>query len=121
MQSRPLISVTGKILASWFPIFTFVSGSYEHVVASIFLIPEGMMQGASLSVGRYIGTALVPAFLGNAIGAAVLALPLVYLYGGNEFDPEASQASSSSQGTLPQFGNQGHSPTYVKDIERAEP
>lgn len=77
----------------------------------MFLIPEGLIQGSSVGVGRYIYNAMIPAFLGNIVGAALLALPLLYLHGGNEFDPRAeketvaagqdSQTTSHSGHTLP--------------------
>jgi formate/nitrite transporter len=35
--------VTGKILATWFPIFAFVIGGFEHIVANMFYIPAGML------------------------------------------------------------------------------
>lgn len=51
--------VISKIVAAWFPIFVFVSAGFEHVVASMFLIPEGLMQGSTVSVGRYIWNAMI--------------------------------------------------------------
>ena len=33
----------GKILAIWFPIFAFVIGGFEHVVANMYYIPAGMI------------------------------------------------------------------------------
>lgn len=35
--------VAGKIFAIWFPIFAFVIGGFEHVVANMFYIPTGML------------------------------------------------------------------------------
>lgn len=142
----------GKVLCAWFPIFTFVAGGYEHVIASQFvaisgercrwcpvcslliillirslprcyrrfLIPEGMMNGSPVTVGRYIGTALVSSFIGNLIGAWIVALPLLYLYGDDAFDPEAL-SRGSSQATLPELRAQDKAQNYVRDIERAEP
>lgn len=110
--------VISKIAASHFPIFVFVSAGFEHVVASMYLIPEGLMQGSAVSVGRYIWNAMIPAFLGNIVGAAVLVLPLLYLYGDNEFDPERSEARSS-QGSLPTTANDVNNAAYVKDVEQA--
>ncbi|KAL9936850.1 hypothetical protein V8E36_004085 [Tilletia maclaganii] len=78
----------GKIVSAWFPIFIFVSCGYDHVVANMFLIPEGLMTGlAHLGVGEYIWKSMVPAFLGNFLGAACLALPMLYIHGKDEFDP----------------------------------
>ncbi|PWN19323.1 Formate/nitrite transporter [Microstroma glucosiphilum] len=106
--------VISKIVASWFPIFVFVSAGFEHVVASMFLIPEGLMQGSPVSVGRYIWNAMIPAFLGNILGAALLVLPLLYLYGDDEHDP--LQVSGE---TLPTT-NGIQSTGYTKDAESAD-
>jgi hypothetical protein len=38
----------------------------------------GMMLGADVSVGRYIGHAMVPVALGNLVGAALLGLSLYW-------------------------------------------
>lgn len=35
--------IAGKILAIWFPIFAFVIGGFEHIVANMFYIPTGML------------------------------------------------------------------------------
>lgn len=35
--------VAGKVLAIWFPIFAFVIGGFEHIVANMFYIPTGML------------------------------------------------------------------------------
>ena len=34
---------SGKVLAIWFPIFAFVIGGFEHIVANMFYIPTGML------------------------------------------------------------------------------
>lgn len=36
--------VIGKIFATWFPIFAFVIGGFEHIVANMFYIPTGILQ-----------------------------------------------------------------------------
>lgn len=35
--------IAGKVLAIWFPIFAFVIGGFEHIVANMFYIPMGML------------------------------------------------------------------------------
>lgn len=140
--------VISKIVAAWFPIFVFISAGFEHVVASMFIIPEGLMQGSPVTVGRYIWNAMIreylgaktrsaqtfanvelmmphsntphplarpclAGFLGNILGAALLVLPLLYLYGGDEHDPLRSSPSGE---TLP-ITNGNHSPGYTKDVE----
>lgn len=39
--------VVGKILATWFPIFAFVIGGFEHIVANMYYIPTGMIAAAN--------------------------------------------------------------------------
>lgn len=39
-------------------------------------IPLGLMLGAEFGTGYYIWKSMIPAFLGNAVGAALLAVPL---------------------------------------------
>ncbi|SJX60105.1 related to formate/nitrite transporter [Sporisorium reilianum f. sp. reilianum] len=80
--------VVSKVVASWFPIFVFVAAGFEHVVANMFLINAALMTKlTNFSVGEYIWKSIIASFIGNIIGAALLALPLVYLHGGDEFDP----------------------------------
>ncbi|CAO1632036.1 unnamed protein product [Parajaminaea phylloscopi] len=112
--------MVSKIVAAWFPIFFFVATGFEHVVASMYLIPEGLYWGAKFSTARYIWNGIIPAFIGNVVGAALLTLPLVYLYGGDDFDPD--QAESARSGTsLAHLRNDIHAPAYAQDVERAEP
>ena len=39
--------VIGKIFATWFPIFAFVIGGFEHIVASMFYIPTGIFAASN--------------------------------------------------------------------------
>ena len=78
----------GKIAAIWFPIACFVSAGFEHVVANMFLVPEGLMTGrAGFGTGTYIWKSIIASFLGNVVGAALLVLPLIYLHATDETDP----------------------------------
>lgn len=82
----------------------------------MFLIPSGLMQGSKVSVGTYIWKVLISAGLGNILGAGLLVLPLLYLYGGEEYNPERSEVAEA----LPPRSSGVHDPAYVKDIERAQ-
>lgn len=53
-------------------------------------------------VGEYIWKSIIASFIGNIIGAALLALPLVYLHGGDEWDP-----SQGARAELPMHGKAG--------------
>lgn len=68
-------SAGGKLAGLWLPVTTFVALDLEHSVANMFLIPYGMMAGATElhGVGLYdllVGN-LAPCVLGNLVGAAV--------------------------------------------------
>ncbi|TKY90105.1 hypothetical protein EX895_000103 [Sporisorium graminicola] len=95
--------VVSKVVASWFPIFVFVAAGFEHVVANMFLINAALMTKlTNFSVGEYIWKSIIASFIGNIIGAALLALPLVYLHGGDEWDP-----SQGARAELPMHGKAG--------------
>jgi formate/nitrite transporter FocA (FNT family) len=58
-----------KIAGIWFPTFGFVSLGFDHVVANMFFIPNGIWQGApGITVGLYIWKGIIPTLLGNIIG-----------------------------------------------------
>ncbi|TKA76258.1 hypothetical protein B0A49_04880 [Cryomyces minteri] len=63
--------IGSKILAIWWPITTFVALGMDHVIANMFLIPMGIWNGAPITVGYYIWKSMIPAFLGNTLGAAL--------------------------------------------------
>ena len=48
----------------------FVTLGFEHCVANMFFIPCAMMYGANISVGEFLWKNLLPATLGNLVGAA---------------------------------------------------
>lgn len=87
----------GKIFAIWFPIFAFVIGGFEHVVANMYYIPAGMLaatnpnyvakaqelygftneQIASLNMSGLIGN-YIPVTIGNILGGMVFVGCLIY-------------------------------------------
>lgn len=50
------------------PIFTFTACGFTHVVADMTLSFIGMLNGADVSVGKYIWKLLIPAAVGNILG-----------------------------------------------------
>ncbi|KAI0674823.1 Formate/nitrite transporter [Trametes maxima] len=70
-----------KIVALWVPIMIFVTCGYDHVVANMFSVPLGILFGADLTVAEYIRKSLIAAYLGNIVGALLVALPALYFYG----------------------------------------
>ncbi|KII92076.1 hypothetical protein PLICRDRAFT_50507 [Plicaturopsis crispa FD-325 SS-3] len=72
-----------KIFAIWIPIWIFVACGYDHVVANMFSVPLGIMFGADLTTAQYIRKSLIAAYIGNIVGALLVALPAVYFYLGD--------------------------------------
>jgi formate/nitrite transporter len=61
--------ISGKILAIWFPIMTFVLIGFQHVVANMFIIPAAIFAG-ELSWSVFLPN-IIPVFFGNAVGGAI--------------------------------------------------
>ncbi len=70
--------VVGKILAMWMPIFTFFALGFEHSVVNLFLIPSGMLMGASISVGQWWMWNQIPVTLGNIVGGALFTAGMLH-------------------------------------------
>nr|WP_097149860.1 formate/nitrite transporter family protein [Ureibacillus acetophenoni] len=70
-------SISGKILAIWFPIMGFVLIGFQHVVANMFIIPAAIFAG-ELSWSEFLLN-IIPVFLGNAVGAVVFVSMFYYL------------------------------------------
>jgi formate/nitrite transporter len=68
MQSGCL-SMTGKMIAMWFPIMAFVTLGLEHSVANMFFIPLAMMSGAKITMSQFLLNNILPVTLGNIVGA----------------------------------------------------
>ena len=65
-----------------------------------------------LSTGLYIWKSVISSFIGNCIGAGIIVLPLLILYGGDENDPSKTSAPPSTAGTV-----NDHTKQWTKDIE----
>src|SRR3954470_16794743 len=64
-------SVSGKILAIFFPIMAFVAMGFDHVVANMFFLPAAMFAGVpGIGWGNTVLNWLI-AGLGNLVGAVV--------------------------------------------------
>ncbi|MFV0365866.1 MAG: formate/nitrite transporter family protein [Mangrovibacterium sp.] len=61
---------SGKILALWWPVMTFVALGFEHSIANMFFIPLAMFEGANITWATFVVKNLIPATLGNIIGGA---------------------------------------------------
>jgi formate/nitrite transporter len=85
-------STVGKIAAMWLPIMTFFALGFEHSVVNMFLIPSGMMLGASISVGQALFWNLLPVTLGNLFAGMLLTGMALYATYPTEIAPAVSQA-----------------------------
>ncbi|SCU94891.1 LADA_0G12112g1_1 [Lachancea dasiensis] len=63
-----------KFLMLLLPIFTFVASGFTHVVADMFLLTVGMLNGADLPVSRFIWKHMIPSTLGNVVGGSAFGL-----------------------------------------------
>jgi formate transporter len=64
-------TVSGKVLAIFFPIMAFVAMGFDHVVANIFFLPAAMWAGVpGIGWGNTLGNWLL-AGVGNLVGAVV--------------------------------------------------
>ncbi|KAL4440267.1 hypothetical protein ABPG75_003268 [Micractinium tetrahymenae] len=63
---------TGKIVGIYLPIMSFTAIGLEHCIANMYIVPMAMIQGADVTVGRWIYRNLIPATIGNWIGGAIM-------------------------------------------------
>lgn len=69
---------SGRIMAMWFPVMTFVLIGLQHFVANMFIIPAGIWAGANVSWNEFFLN-MIPVFLGNVTGGAAF-VGASYLY-----------------------------------------
>ncbi|MGC7560515.1 formate/nitrite transporter family protein [Pasteurella sp. PK-2025] len=69
---------SGRILAIWFPVMTFVLIGLQHFVANMFIIPAGIWAGADITWTAFFLN-MIPVFLGNVTGGAAF-VGVSYLY-----------------------------------------
>ena len=65
-------SVTDKAVGIFLPIAGFVVLGLEHCVANMYIIPQGMILGANITLGDFIIYNLIPVTLGNIISGMIL-------------------------------------------------
>ena len=64
-------NTTGKVLGIWFPIMAFVAYGFEHSVANMYIVPAGIMLGASITWPQFLLWNLLPVTLGNIVGGLI--------------------------------------------------
>lgn len=72
--------VTGKILALYFPITSFVVIGFEHCIVNMFVLPGAMMVGADITIADFFARNLVPVTIGNLMGGLLVAVPYWFVY-----------------------------------------
>lgn len=97
LMGASAIEAAGKIFAIWFPIFAFVIGGFEHIVANMFYIPTGMLaatnptyvakaeelygitseQLQSLDIGGLLQN-FIPVTIGNILGGMLFIGCMLY-------------------------------------------
>jgi formate transporter len=97
-MSLAATSVSGKILAIFFPIMAFVAMGFDHVVANMFFLPAAVFAGVP-DVGW--GDAVVNWLLagaGNLVGAVIfVATSYWYLFLRDEPDSTAAKAAEPAE------------------------
>ena len=71
MMSYSANTVTGKIMAIWFPIAVFVLSGTEHIVANVFYLMMALINGSSITIAGIL-TNFGVVTLGNFIGGAII-------------------------------------------------
>ncbi|BCL73624.1 formate transporter [Vibrio nigripulchritudo] len=72
-------SVSGKVLAMWFPIFIFFGLVFEHAVVNMYLFPLGMMLGAGFTIADWLIWNQIPVTLGNLVGGLLITGMSLYI------------------------------------------
>jgi formate/nitrite transporter len=93
-MSLAATSVSGKILAIFFPIMAFVAMGFDHVVANMFFLPAAIFAGVpGIGWGDVLLNWLV-AGVGNLVGAVIF-VSTSYWYLFLKDQPEAAAAEQS--------------------------
>jgi len=64
--------LSGKLVAVWFPISTFVAIGLEHSVANMFIMPAALLLKVPLTVTDVLFRNVIPVLIGNAIAGALV-------------------------------------------------
>ena len=93
-MSLAATSVSGKILAVFFPVMAFVAMGFDHVVANMFFLPAAIFAGAEGANWGDTLTNWLLAGVGNLVGAVVF-VGTSYWYLFLRDTPDASPASGA--------------------------
>ena len=94
-MSLSATSVSGKILAIFFPIMAFVAMGFDHVVANMFFLPAAIFAGVPDVGWGAVGLNWVVAGVGNLVGAVIfVSTSYWYLFVKDQPDPDPAEAES---------------------------
>ncbi|TYP90305.1 formate/nitrite transporter family protein [Blastococcus xanthinilyticus] len=94
-MSLAATSVSGKILAIFFPIMAFVAMGFDHVVANMFFLPAAIFAGVDDIGWGDVGLNWLLAGAGNLVGAVVfVATSYWYLFLKDRPEPSAQEAAA---------------------------
>jgi formate/nitrite transporter len=97
-MSLAAMSVSGKILAIFFPIMAFVAMGFDHVVANMFFLPAAIFAGVpDVGWGDVVLNWLV-AGVGNLVGAVIfVATSYWYLFLKDQDQPSSTVAEEPAE------------------------
>ena len=89
-------TTTGKLIALWWPIFTFVLIGFEHCIANMFYVPLALMEQSrnptsNFNFGDFIAFNLIPATLGNIAGGSFFMATLEWIVYRDHFAGKVAQ------------------------------
>ncbi|OMQ14170.1 formate transporter [Modestobacter sp. VKM Ac-2676] len=91
-------TVSGKILAIFFPIMAFVAMGFDHVIANMFFLPAAIFAGVPDIGWDDAGLNWLLAGLGNLVGAVVfVSTSYWYLFLRDEPDPESEAEADAPE------------------------
>ncbi len=67
-----------KFLMMLLPVFTFVAMGFTHLVADMFLVTMGLINGAPISVGKAAWKVFLPGAIGNIIGGSFFGVVITW-------------------------------------------
>lgn len=91
-------SLGGKMLAIWGPTVLFFSQGFEHAVVNMFVIPVGMLLGATVGLADWWLWNQMPVTLGNLAGGMLLTGLPIYFTHRASFDRAQDKAQREPAG-----------------------
>ena len=89
-------TIPSKLLGSGFPIAAFIATGFEHSIANLYLLPSGLLAGASGSV-RLMLANIAAVTLGNLVGGVLVGMALWFVHLRNR---PAEPAHAANRATL---------------------